>query len=103
MRVYDQNLTGSSASQMGRAQQTERTDRSGGSEASSVPPGGDHVEFSRALGSLARAQTAAQSDRAARVQQLAAEYQGGRYLPDAAATGRAMVADALAGATGQNW
>jgi hypothetical protein len=95
MRVHDQNLTGASSAATGRATETQKTDRSGG--ASSISRSGtDHIELSGALGSISRALAADGGGRAARVQELAAAYQSGRYHPDAAATSRAMVSDALA-------
>lgn len=99
MRIHDQNLAGASAAGTGRASETQRT--SGGSAASSsTRAGADRVEFSGALSAISRALSADSSNRAARVDALAAAYQNGTYRPDAAATSRAMVADALASAVG---
>jgi hypothetical protein len=93
MRIHDSNLTGASAA--GRPQETEQSGRSGLGAAS----GGlrsDRVELSDQAGSIARAMSAEGGERAAHVRRLAIEYQSGRYQPDAAATSRALVSEALA-------
>jgi len=97
MRVPDLNLTGASASESQRTSQTGETSGSGvrGSVSSKGEQSGDRVEFSASLGSLTRAVSSYQSDRAGRVQQLAAQYRSGQYQPDALATSQGMVAEAL--------
>ena len=97
MKVYDTNLTGTSAAQTGRSQESQRTDRGshgGGSRIGGTAP--DHVEFSGALGRLSQALSDFQHSRASRVQALASQYQSGNYRADSAATSRAMVSEALA-------
>jgi hypothetical protein len=101
MRINDGSLN-SSAAETAHAQELQRTGResaarSGGTAASG---NGDHVELSNALGTLARVLSSFGSGRASRVQALAAQYQSGQYQPDALATSRAMVADAMAGGNG---
>jgi hypothetical protein len=95
MRVNDQNLTGVNT---GAAAGTHETQRAG-----RTPPGstagtahGDRVELSGAVGTISRAMSADSGGRAARVRELAAQYHSGGYRPDAAATSRAMISDALA-------
>jgi anti-sigma28 factor (negative regulator of flagellin synthesis) len=91
MRVYDTNLTGTSAAETGRAQETQKIDRGGHGQASRTGgAGSDSVQLSGALGKLSH------QDRANRVQALAAQYQSGNYRPDSAATSRGMVSEALA-------
>ena len=87
MRIYDVNLTGSSAAESGRAQETQRSDRSGGARAGGAGANGssDRVEFSSTLGRLSQAMSADESSRASRVQALAAQYQSGTYRPDSVA------------------
>jgi hypothetical protein len=51
------------------------------------------------MGALSRAISAHESGRAARVQELAAQYGRGEYHADSAATSRAMVSDAVAAST----
>lgn len=94
MRVYDHNLNGAAAAQTGGAQEVHRTDRGGGARTSGGA-GGDRVEFSGALGALSRALGADRGARAVRVEELAGQYQRDEYHPDAAATARAMTAEAL--------
>ena len=57
----------------------------------------DRVDISSALGSLSRALSSFSSDRTARVQALATQYQVGQYKVDAAAVSHAMVNAAVAG------
>ena len=96
MRVYDNNLAGTSAAETSRAQEAQKMDRSSQGQASrSGAAGSDHVELSGALGRLSRTLSSFQQDRASRVQSLAADYQAGRYRPDSTATSRAMVSEAL--------
>ena len=98
MRVYDVNLTGTSAAESGRAKESQKaglpgSGRAGGSGAAG---NGDRVEFSSTLGRLSQALTTDGSNRASRVQALAAQYQSGHYQPDSMATSRGMVSEALA-------
>jgi anti-sigma28 factor (negative regulator of flagellin synthesis) len=95
MRVNDHNVTGAAAAEAGRAQESQRSGRAGGSRPSSGS-GGDRVELSSTLSSVSRAMEAHHTDRAARVQELAAQYQSGKYRPDAGATSRAMITEAVA-------
>ena|ERR1051325_2130906 len=93
MRVYDQNSTGATVGGAERAKETQRT--GGGPEASAHTGNrGDRVELSTGMGSLSRALASDEAGRATRLQELAAQYQAGSYHPDAAETGRAMLADA---------
>jgi anti-sigma28 factor (negative regulator of flagellin synthesis) len=97
MRIYDLNLTGTSAGETGRTQETQRPDQADSSRAArAADRSSDRVEFSTALGKLSRAIAAQESSRASRVQALAAQYQSGRYRPDALGTSKGMVAEALA-------
>jgi|SRR5450432_2537209 hypothetical protein len=57
----------------------------------------DRIDFSSSLGLLARTLSTYETSRSTRVQALAAEYQGGQYRPDSAATSRALVSGALVG------
>ena len=103
MKIYDRNLTGASASEAGRAQESQNLSRtgasksptSGGVDGSGVSGSNDRVEFSGTLSRLSRALTTFESTRASRVQALAAQYQSGNYKPDSAATSRGLVADAM--------
>jgi hypothetical protein len=98
MRIYDVNLTGSSAVESGRAQETQRSDRGGSAKPGAAGAGGagDRVEFSGALGRLSQAIAADGSARASRVQALAGQYESGSYRPDSLATSKGVVAEALA-------
>jgi hypothetical protein len=94
MRVHDQHLSGASTPAADRSAETQRTEHAGNTSAASRQ-GSDHVELSHALGAISRALKAEGSGRAAHVQELAIAFQSGRYRPDAAATSRSMVAEAL--------
>jgi anti-sigma28 factor (negative regulator of flagellin synthesis) len=96
MKVYDQNLTGAPSAGSSRTLETQRTERTdSGLSASFRSSGGDRVELSGALGSLAGAMAAFGSNRSDKIQALAQQYQRGTYQVDALATSRGMVADAL--------
>src|SRR5258707_1322909 len=98
MKIYDTNLTGTSASETGRAQETQKLNRAvtgktptrGGVDGST-----DRVEFSGTLSRLSRALATFESSRAGRVQALAADYQKGNYKPDSVATSKGLVSEAL--------
>ena len=97
MRIYDVNLTGASAAESGRAQETQRSGAASSRSAGAGAYGAnDRVEFSSTLGRLSQAMSADETTRASRVQALAAQFQNGTYRPDSLATSRGMVADALA-------
>jgi hypothetical protein len=99
MKVYDQNLTGAASAGSGRTQELQKTGKGDTSRSSAAATsGGDRVELSGALGTLARAMATSASSRAGKVQALAGQYQSGLYQSDPAATSRGMVADALASA-----
>lgn len=97
MKIYDQNISGASASQTGRAQEAQNASRAGGnkSEGSKAGASGDQVEFSGTLSRLSRTIGTFETGRAERVQQLAAQYQAGAYRPDPAGTSRGMISEAL--------
>ena len=97
MRVYDVNLTSTSAAESGRAQESHKAGSaaSGRAAGSGTAGNGDRVEFSSTLGRLSQALAAFSSDRASRVQALASQYQNGHYRLDSAATSRAMVSETL--------
>lgn len=100
MKVHDQNLNGAAAAQTGGAHEVHGTGRSGNTRAHGTNGEGDRVELSNNLGALSRALAAHDAGRAARVQELAAQYRRGEYRADSAATSRAMVSDAIAAPTG---
>ena len=94
MRIYDRNLTGTTAPESGRAQKVDHFES--GSSGGTAGTGGDRVELSSNLGRLARVLEASQSDRASKVAALAAQYESGHYRPGAAAISRRMIDDAVA-------
>jgi anti-sigma28 factor (negative regulator of flagellin synthesis) len=99
MKIYDRNLTGTSASEAGRAQELQKTGASGsGKSGKSGSSSNDSVEFSGTLGMLSRALASSDTSRAARVQSLASQYQSGNYQPNSAATSQGMIAEALGAA-----
>ena len=97
MKIYDNNLTGTSAAQTGRAQETHKAGsenaRTGGSKSGSGSE--DRVEFSSTLSRLSNAMASDTSSRASHVQALAAQYQSGHYRADSHATSKGMVSEAL--------
>jgi len=67
----------------------------GKTSANGVDGSNDRVEFSGTLSRLSRTLTTFESSRASRVQALAANYQSGSYRPNAAATSKGLIADAM--------
>ncbi|MGB7762049.1 MAG: flagellar biosynthesis anti-sigma factor FlgM [Bryobacteraceae bacterium] len=95
MKVVDRNLNGGSPVESGRTQETQRAGTKTGSVTNAQAGGGDQVEFSNALGSLARAMSTSNANQANKVQALAAQYRSGAYRTDSQAISRAMIAHAL--------
>src|SRR5258708_32618284 len=97
MRMNARNLTRTSGSETGRAQETKDLGRSATGKANTggVDGSNDRVEFSGTLNRLSRALTTFESSRASRVQALAANYQSGSYKPNSAAISKGLVADAM--------
>ena len=96
MRIYEQNVPGTSAAESGRSQETQRAARAGSQEPGATANGsGDKVELSETLNGLSRALSSYSGGRSAKVQALAAQYQSGTYHADSLATSRGMVTEAL--------
>ena len=96
MKVNDRNLVGPMA-ESARTQETQRAEGHSRSGATRMGGGLDRVELSSAAGSIARALGADDSDRAARLSTIAADYQAGRYQPDSLATSRGLIAESQGG------
>ncbi|MGA3213653.1 MAG: flagellar biosynthesis anti-sigma factor FlgM [Terriglobales bacterium] len=96
MKVVDRNLSSGSPVESGRTQETQRAGTTSGGASKAQASGGDKVEFSNTLGSLARAMSTLDTSRASKVQALAAQYQSGSYQANSLTTSRSMVAHALA-------
>jgi anti-sigma28 factor (negative regulator of flagellin synthesis) len=95
MKVYDVNLTGTSATESGRTQGTQRADRGDTTQASKEGSGGDRVELSGTSSRIAHAISSYSADRAGKVQALAQQYQSGTYQPDSVKTSQGIIAEAL--------
>ena len=96
IRIYNDGLAGTAASETSRAQELSRTSTTGGTSSGSTADGEDKVRIS----SLSEALSAQGSQRAARVQDLAAVYQSGRYQVNSMDVSHAIVNNALqAGST----
>ena len=97
MRVNDRSLTGATPAESGRAHETGKSSRNqevrDGTAAATG--NGDRVELSSTLETLSRAMSAFGSERANRVQALAAQYQSGSYHADSVATARGILSEAL--------
>lgn len=96
MKVVDRNLSSGSPVESGRTQETQRASTTAGGAAAGRVSGGDQVEFSNTLGSLARAMSTFNTRQASKVQALAAQYQGGTYRADSLTTSGSMITHALA-------
>jgi anti-sigma28 factor (negative regulator of flagellin synthesis) len=97
MKIYDQNLTGTSAAETGRAQESQNLSRAGTGKSTTRSGDGsnDSVVFSGTLSRLSRALSTFESTRASQVQALTAQYQSGNYRPDSAATAKGLVSEAM--------
>ncbi|MGA2040423.1 MAG: flagellar biosynthesis anti-sigma factor FlgM [Bryobacteraceae bacterium] len=95
MKVVDRNLNGGSPVESGRTQETQRAGTTARGAPTGQASGGDQVEFSSTLGSLARAMSTFNAKSANRVQTLAVQYQSGAYQADSLSTSRTMIAQAL--------
>ena len=98
MKIYDRNLTGSSAAETGRAQESQNVSRAGTAKfptQGAIDGSKDSVEFSGTLGRLSRTLSTFDTSQADRVQALASQYQSGTYRPDPVATSKGMVAEAM--------
>ena len=98
MKIYDQNLTSTSAADTGRAQQAQNLSRAGTDNSSAravADVSTDRVEFSGTMSRLSRALGNSETTRADRVQSLTAQYQSGKYQPDPAAISKGLVTETL--------
>jgi len=94
MKVVDRNLDGGPPVESGRTQETQRAGPATGASTTRAG-GGDQVEFSSTLGSLARAMSTLSANQASKVQALTEQYRSGAYQADSLATSRTMIAHAL--------
>jgi hypothetical protein len=99
MKVYDVNLTGTSASETGRAQETQKADRAANSRTAGANSSSDRVELSATLARVARAVSSYSADRANQVQALTQQYHSGNFRPSSVKTSQGMVAEALSSGT----
>jgi hypothetical protein len=95
MKIYDTSLTGTSAAELGRTQQTQSTGKAGSSSSTTQAGAGDRVEFSGSMGQLTRALSAFESSQGSRLQALTSDYQSGRYQSSSLATSKSMITEAL--------
>jgi len=91
MKAVDRNLNGGSPVESGRTNETQRASTTTGSAATAQAGGGDQVEFSNTLGSLARAMSTFNANHASKVQALDTQYRSGAYRADSRAISRSMV------------
>lgn len=91
IQIYNDGLAGAAASGAGRTQELSHPATGGKPAAGSSTSGEDQVQIS----SLSSAISSQGSDRAARVQQLAAAYQSGHYQVNSTDVSKAIVNHAL--------
>jgi anti-sigma28 factor (negative regulator of flagellin synthesis) len=95
MKVVDRNVNSGPPVESGRTQETQRAGATAGGATTARASGGDQVEFSSTLGSLARAMSTLSASHASKVQALTTQYRSGAYRADSLATSRTLVAHAL--------
>jgi anti-sigma28 factor (negative regulator of flagellin synthesis) len=91
IQIYNDGLAGAGASETSRAQELSRTTTGGAPSSGSTAGGEDQVQISSVSSSL----SAQGSERAARVQELAAAYQSGQYHVNSLDLSKALVDNAL--------
>jgi len=91
IQIYNDGLAGAAASGTGRTQELSHPATGGKPSSGASSSGEDQVQISSLSSSLA----ANESQRAARVQQLAALYQGGQYEVNSMDVSRALVNHAI--------
>lgn len=91
IQIYNDGLAGSAAAGTGRTQELSQAATGSKPASGSTSSGEDQVEIS----SLSSTLSAQGSQRAARVQELAAAYQSGRYEVNSMDVSKAMVSHAL--------
>jgi flagellar biosynthesis anti-sigma factor FlgM len=96
MKVNESSLNQAAASQLQKAREAEAA-KPGVKPGSGSQPQqeSDRVHLSDLSGRLVQMLSTDAPDRVARVEKLAAEFQAGRYQPDAKATSRGIINDAL--------
>jgi len=97
MRINDRNLAGTASAETARTRETQKPERENRPDGPRQGTGTDRVELSGLAGRVSHSLAAASTSREARVAALAADFRAGRYSPDAHATSRAMIDEALAG------
>jgi Anti-sigma-28 factor, FlgM len=99
MKIDQQNLNGVAGPPTGRTQEIPASDPSvsGSGAQTSGSPGSDRAEISTLAGRISQTLASQSADRTARIQELAKQYNTGRYSADSKATGSALVQDAIQG------
>jgi hypothetical protein len=95
IRIYNDGLAGTAASETSRAQELTRAAGAGKPTGGTGVTGEDQVQIS----SLSEALNAQATQRAAHIQNLAAVYQSGNYQVNSVDVSRALVNHALAAGT----
>ena len=91
IRIYNDGLAGTAATEASRAQELSRATQAGRANGAASSSGEDQVEIS----SLSESLSAQASQRATRVQDLTAVYRSGGYQPNSLDVSRALVNHAL--------
>jgi anti-sigma28 factor (negative regulator of flagellin synthesis) len=94
MKINDSNINGLASSGIGKAQEADVAGRTRGKGAGGADSSTDRVELSSLSASL-RAEDSESPERAAYIEQLAADYEAGQYNPDALEVSKKIIADAL--------
>lgn len=97
MKVNESSLNQAAASQLQKAREAEAVKPGGPKQGSATQPRqeSDRVHLSDLSGRLVQMLSTDSPDHVARVDKLAADFKAGRYQPDAQATSRGIVKDAM--------
>jgi anti-sigma28 factor (negative regulator of flagellin synthesis) len=95
MRINDLNTRGTLVAETGTASPAQKIGHSDSTRAATVSSSEDRVELSSTLAQGPQAMSAPDTERASRIQALAAQYQSGQYRSDSLATSQAMLEQAF--------
>lgn len=97
MKIQDPSLNQAALSQVTGTQQVQTAQGAKRAGAATGPEDSDRVQLSDLSGRLVTMLSADSPERVSRVEKLAADFKTGAYQPNAAATARGIVSDAISG------
>jgi len=103
IRIQNEAITGSSASEVSRSEDIARSGANGGNRVSGADPQNrDRVELSGLSDVLSNALDVSKSQHSEKVRQLAALHASGRYTVDSMRVSHAIVSEAIGSGTAKS-